>query len=123
MTKLHAPSPGPASDDAAARAAGGGAPVECSPASPTAAPLPTAGYTLDRKLAAIARDRAVLGVLRTMADRGLQEGARVRHAITGASGRLYVARDAQPPCARVQLDGPAGRPWVEADDLGAWRRA
>lgn len=59
--------------------------------------------TLQTKLDQIARERAVLALLRDLAARGLREGDRLRNADTGEVGQLVVARDDDAPRAVVRL--------------------
>jgi hypothetical protein len=82
----------------------------------------TAGaLSLDRKLAAIAQDRAVLHLLRDLADRGLREGDPVRHRATGVQGRLVVERTAMAPRILVWPDRSGDLP-LPAGDLASWQR-
>ena len=82
----------------------------------------TAGaLSLDRKLAAIARDRAVLHLLRDLAGWGLREGDRVCHRSTGMPGRLVIDRAAASPRILVCPDR-AGDPPLAVADLTQWLR-
>ncbi|HRZ00406.1 MAG TPA: hypothetical protein P5024_02520 [Burkholderiaceae bacterium] len=64
------------------------------PPIPVATDLPACaqGLSLDQKLDAIARDRAVLAALRNLARCGLREGDLLRHRDVGLFGRLGVCR-------------------------------
>ena len=55
------------------------------------------GLSLDQKLDAIARDRAVLAALRDLARCGLREGDLLRHRDAGLYGRLGVCRAPEGP--------------------------
>ena len=74
--------------------------------------------TLQTKLDQIARERAVLALLRDLAALGLREGDRVRNAETGEVGQISVTRADDAPRAVVTL--PSGAP---AAFDGRWRRA
>lgn len=62
--------------------------------------------TLQTKLDQIARERAVLALLRELAALGLREGDPVRNVESGEVGRLTVTRADDAPRAVVTL--PAG---------------
>jgi hypothetical protein len=82
----------------------------------------TAGaLSLDRKLAAIAQDRARLHLLRELAGCGLREGDRVCHQSTGVQGRLAIDRAAVAPRILVWPDEPGALP-LPAGDLSHWLR-
>ncbi len=73
--------------------------------------------SLQNKLDRIAHERDVLALLRELARAGLREGDAVRHAATGDTGRLSIARDERPPRIVVVTDKGAR----EAYSAGCWR--
>ena len=74
--------------------------------------------SLQSKLDLIARDRAVIALLRELAAGGLCEGDCVRHAQTGETGVLNVERnDAEPRAVVVLASG------ARAAFDSFWRRA
>jgi hypothetical protein len=96
------------------------------PPAPAPTPEPTiqtadGSLSLDHKLAAIAQDRAVLHLLRDLADRGLREGDPVRHRTTGMLGRLVIERAAVSPRILVWPDRSGDLP-LPAGDLASWQR-
>jgi hypothetical protein len=91
------------------------------PASEPGLGAPAGTLSLDGKLAAIAQDRAVLHLLRDLADCGLREGDRVCHRSTGVQGRLAIDRIAVAPRILVRPDQPGALP-LPAGDLTHWLR-
>ena len=65
---------------------------------------PVAPLSLQDKLDRISHDRDVLAQLRDLARNGLHEGDPVRHAESGAWGRVIVLRSDPAPCSVVELD-------------------
>ena len=82
-------------------------------------PLTPPVLSLQDKLDHIAHERDVLDLQRQLARDGLREGDPVQQHDGGATGRLVIARDEQPPRLRVQADDGTRIDYSPA----AWRRA
>lgn len=79
---------------------------------------PAAPLSLQDKLDRISHDRDVLAQLRDLARNGLHDGDPVRHAESGACGRVVVLRSDPVPCSVVELDDGRQVPFD-----GSWRAA
>jgi hypothetical protein len=80
----------------------------------SATPFPCSpGLSLDQKLDAIARDRAVLATLRQLARCGLREGDLLRHSAAGLYGRLGVCRAPDGPRLVVTTSQGERHPYTD----------
>ena len=75
-----------------------------------------APISLQSRLDAVARERAVLAVARALAERGLVEGTPMQRVRGDAAGRLEIARDDAAPRAVIRRADGA----VEAFDPTTW---
>ncbi|GAB4472638.1 MAG: hypothetical protein OHK0044_16430 [Burkholderiaceae bacterium] len=72
--------------------------------------------SLQNKLDRIAHERDVLQLMSELARAGLREGDAVRHAGSGATGRLWIDREGRPPRVFVVLASCAR----EVYSAGVW---
>ncbi len=87
---------------------------------PMKSPLPPPrALSLQDKLDRIAHERDVLELQRLLARDGLREGDAVQQVDSGASGRLLIARNEQPPRLLVQADDGTSSDYT----VDRWRRA